>query len=233
MIDIHTHCLPGIDDGAADVSESIKMLEESKRQGVRVCVATPHCTLHQPMGLKEFLSDRDRAWNCLKTEIERTKAEVPEILLGAEVYLDHDISDFPELEKLCIGKTNYMLVEFSRESITPMVPEWLYSLTVRGIKPIVAHIDRYFNWEEILNATSGTEIVCQINADNFLSFFGRRHVKRIIEYGFDYIISSDMHNMVDRVTNMKEAYKKSRRMFPALTEEMFWSNAYNILKYDI
>lgn len=233
MIDIHTHCLPGIDDGAADVSESIKMLEESSRQGVKVCVATPHCVLHQPMGLKEFLSDRDRAWNELKAEIERTKAEVPEILLGAEVYLDHDISDFPELEKLCIGETNYMLVEFSRETITPMVPEWLYSLTVRGIKPIVAHIDRYFNWEEILNATAGTEIVCQINADNFLSFFGRRHIKRIIEYGFDYIISSDMHNMDNRVTKMAEAYKKCSRMFPALTEDMFRCNAYNILKGDI
>ena len=233
MIDIHTHCLPGIDDGASSVSESIKMLEESRKQGVRVVVATPHCALHHPLALDEFMANRKKAYSALNAEMEKSNAELPRIMLGAEVYLDHDISDVDNIEKLCIGSTNYMLVEFSRESISPLVPEWLYSLNVRGIKPIVAHIDRYFEWEEILNLISGTDITFQINADAFLSFFGKRHVKKIIEYGFDYIVSSDMHNMDERVTRMKEAYKRSKRTFPHLTKEMFWDNAYEIIKGDL
>lgn len=233
MIDIHTHCLPEIDDGAKNVDESVKMLIDSRKQGVRAVVATPHCVLHHPMGLKEFLSDRERAFNKLKTKMENTEEELPKILLGAEVYLDHDISDFPELEKLCIGSTDYMLVEFSRETLSPLIPEWLYALNVRGIKPILAHIDRYYEWEGILNFTAGTEVVYQINAENFLSFFGRRRVKRILEYGCDYIVSSDMHNMDERPTKMKEAYNKSMKLFPTLTSKMFWDNAYEMLKKDI
>lgn len=233
MIDIHTHCLPGIDDGASDVSESIKMLEESRRQGVRLVVATPHCTLHHPMAVSEFLANRERAFSLLEDEIKKTKSTIPIILKGAEVYLDHDISDIDGIEKLCIGNTNYMLVEFSRETVSPMVPEWLYSLNVKGIKPVVAHIDRYFEWEEILNLVSGTDIMFQINADVFLSFFGRRHVKKILEYGFDYIVSSDMHNMEERITRMKEAKKKISRTFPNLTKELLWDNAYEIIKGDL
>lgn len=233
MIDIHTHCLPGIDDGAKDAEESIKMLIDSRQQGVRVAVATSHCVLHHPMGLKEFLSDRERAFDKLKKEMGNVEEDLPKILLGAEVYLDHDISDFPNLEKLCIGSTNYMLVEFSRETLSPLIPEWLYALNVRGIKPIVAHIDRYYEWERILEFTPGTEVVYQINAENFLTFFGRRHVKRILEYGNDYIVSSDMHNMDERPSKMKEAYNKSIKLFPTLTKKMFWDNAYEILKRDI
>ncbi|MBQ7040261.1 MAG: hypothetical protein IJN39_06805 [Clostridia bacterium] len=233
MIDIHTHCLPGLDDGASDVNESMEMLIDSRKQGVRVCVATSHCTLHHPLGLKEFISGRELAWQKLKAKMEQTEAELPKVLLGAEVYLDHDISDFPELEKLCIGTTNYMLVEFSRETMSPLIPDWLYELTVRGIKPIVAHLDRYMEWEDILNLTTGTDIIYQLNADNFMSFFGRRHIKKILEYERNYIISSDMHNTSERASKMHDAYKKSIKMFPSLTKKMFWDIGYEIIKKDI
>lgn len=234
MIDIHTHCLPGLDDGSPDTKTSIEMLAGSRKQGVRACFATPHCVLHHPMGLSEFLHNRERSYKRLLDVVEDTDEKLPKIILGAEVYLDHDISEYEDLEKLCLGNTKYMLLEFSREGINPvMVTEWLYSLTVRGIKPVIAHVERYFEWEEIINRTIGMGYIYQLNAENFLSFFGRRYMKKIIEYGQDYIVASDMHNTADRSSKMREAYQKSLKMFPKLTKSMFWDNAYEIIKEDI
>ena len=110
MIDRHCHILPGVDDGAKDVNESVAMLKESYNQGVRYCVSTSHCKLRTAGAMENFIEKRQKAYDVL---IEATKdIKIPRIILGAEVYLDNDISKYPDVEKLCIEGTKYMLVEF-------------------------------------------------------------------------------------------------------------------------
>lgn len=226
LIDLHSHYLSGIDDGAKNVGESIKMLSDSFRQGVRLSVATPHCTIHRSEDIERFLKIRQHSIERLNSERERKSVTLPGQLCGAEIYLDNNINAYPDIEKLCIGETNLLLVEFPLEKYNHACADWLHSLNLTGIRPVVAHIDRYIFWQEMLNDFQGLDIVYQINAARFLSFSGRRLIKKLLKYHLFYVVSSDMHNMQNRSCNMNDAYEKAEKWLgkkAALT--LFQTNA--------
>ena len=121
-------------------------------------------------------------------------------------------------------------MEFPRGIINSNVAEWLYNLTTVGLKPILAHVDRYDQKAVEELEIFELDIVFQINAENFLSFGGRRAVKRLLTYDRRFVVSSDMHNMTTRPCNMGEAREKSRRKFDAgVTDELFEKNGAQIL----
>ena len=170
MIDIHTHCLPYIDDGAKNLTESKALLRDSFEQGVSVCVATPHCVVHGNDAISAFLNRREQSYNALVSSVLCDGEKYPKIYLGAEVLLDHDISQYPDIKKLCIANTNYMLLEFPHMVQSKETFDWLYSLTILGIKPIIAHIERYPNHNEMIPDFSDIDLLYQINASSLLGF---------------------------------------------------------------
>lgn len=229
MIDLHSHCIPGVDDGAKTVDESLQMLEDSFRQGVTICAATPHCILHRPEGIDEFLKRRTAGAEVLQKAMASGNAEYPKLIFGAEIYLDNDISAFDKTEKLCIGDTPYILVEFPTERYNPRCTEWLYSLTLKGMKPVIAHVDRYSFRKRLMEELRGVELVYQINATRFLSMVGRKMVKEILQSSDKCFVSSDMHNTKTRPCNMRAAYEKAVKKFPEQAENLFGLNAGKML----
>ncbi len=227
MIDLHTHFLPGIDDGAKNVDMSMEMLTESFDQGVRRCVATPHCRLHHRDSIDRFLRRRRESAEEVKLKLGEKQ---PEIILGAEVYLDHDISKYPGIEKLCIGESRYMLIEFPHMVQDARTSEWIYELAMVGIKPIIAHIDRYPAWDTLVKEMVGIKVWRQINAEAFLSFKGRRLIDRLMKSDNDFIVSSDMHNVSTRACNMKKAYDKAFKKYGTEAEKLFYGNAAGIVE---
>ena len=226
LIDLHSHYLPGIDDGAKNTDESIKMLSDSFRQGVRLSVATPHCTIHRSEDIERFLKIREQSIEQLNFEKEKKNVRLPGQLYGAEIYLDNNINTYSDIEKLCIGETNLLLVEFPLEKYNHACADWLHALNLKGIRPVVAHIERYMFWQEMLNDFQGLDIVYQINAARFLSFSGRRFIKKLLKYHLFYIVSSDMHNMQNRSCNMSDAYKKAEKWLGKKTAlKLFQTNA--------
>ena len=141
MIDIHTHILPCLDDGAKDKAEALEMLNMLKKQGVTQVALTPHYYAKK-QSVEDFLRARENAF-------DKIRAEIPDgltVRLGAEVHLS-GVND-PSDELLCelaITGTNCVLVEL------PFFGKWLSSLFSRledfvyatGYTPIVAHIERY------------------------------------------------------------------------------------------
>lgn len=230
MIDLHSHALPQIDDGAKNVETSIKMLRESFSQGVELCALTPHCVLHQPDSLDNFLAKRKVSFELLQEKISQTNLSVPQLRLGAEVYFDNDISQYEGIEKLCIEGTNLLLVEFPMKNISRKSYEWLYSLTLKGITPLIAHVDRYQCYDAFINDFSDLDVVYQLNAENFLSFFARQHIKKILKNEEKFIVSSDMHNLEDRPCNMKAAFLRAEKMLGAVkAKRLFRKNAADLL----
>ncbi len=229
MIDIHTHCLPEFDDGAKDCDESRAMLEDSFRQGVEICVATPHCVVHESESIADFIQARNEAFEKLKRSVESVKDKCPEILLGAEVYLDNDISKYQDVRALCIGNTRYMLTELPSNTNHRVLSEWLYNLQMCDIKPIIAHIDRCKNWREVINEVSAVNVLYQVNASRFLSFEGRRLIKKLLEHTGEFIVSSDMHNMTSRKCNMQQAREKALKKYGGTADDMFGNTARKIL----
>lgn len=226
MIDLHSHVLPGVDDGAKDLSESIAMLSDSFNQGVRVCAATPHCVLHKPSSLDDFIEKRSRG---MKTLAPHLTDEMPKVLTGAEVYLDNDINNYNNVEKLCLEGTDYIMLEFPVDKANPRWAEWIYNLNRKGIKVLVAHVDRYMEWEKMMADFKGLDVKYQVNASRFLEFASGRLVKSLMAYGHDYIISSDMHNMTRRRCNMAKAYEKAKKKYGDYAQKLFCGNAENIL----
>ncbi len=229
FIDMHTHFLPKIDDGAADVEISLSMLEESVRQGVELCVATPHCILRDNSCIDKFINDRQKSLEILLNEQKKRQICVPRILLGAEVYLDNDISKFEGIERLCVEGTRIMLIELPEGKLTRRSAERLYNLNLLNIHPLLAHIERNNINAEFFAELSELDIDYQINAYLFLSFIGRRKLKNIISLNQNLIVSSDMHNTDNRCCDLSSAYNIAISKMPESADALFYNNALQLL----
>ena len=217
--DLHTHILHGVDDGAKNEKECFDMLFDSFNQGVDCCALTPHCIIHSETAIEDFLQKRNFIFDTLKNKLEGK--DVPKIFLGAEVYTDHDISEHKDIEKLRIGSTPYILVEPSFKTKYEWLADTVYSLNLKGLIVIIAHIDRYPMWREIMRELEGLKVIYQINASRFLSFMGRRIIKKLLRYEEHFIVSTDMHNMTTRRCNIKEAFEKASKMDKTVAKNLF------------
>ena len=207
IVDFHSHILPGIDDGSPDINTSIHMLRALLKDGVDICLATPHFYCDNE-SVEDFLIKRDSAHNKLLKEVWNTK--LPLIKLGAEVLYSPVLTRVPDLKELCIEGTNYLLLELPYSKITPQMVSDIESLIeVHQITPIIAHAERYLNFTSFNNLTSVLEldVLSQVNCDSLLRFGSRHHACKLIKAGYIHLIGSDAHNMTSRPPRMKEAFK--------------------------
>ncbi|NLB80052.1 MAG: hypothetical protein GX800_00210 [Clostridiaceae bacterium] len=232
MIDFHTHIIPFVDDGAKDLAEAIKMLYMLKSQGVKTVVATPHYN-DSRIDIDGFLMLRNAAYLKLQQEIAQKGHDLPEVILGAEVFLSYEVIHNDGLSKLCIGDTNYLLVEVPSN----VWFEWIYDFTdylisQKNIKPIIAHFERYaFVNRDIdrFNNIKESDVVIQVNADAFLNFRMKKTAHRLVENGLLHIIASDTHNTTDRKPVILEAKKQIVKKYGEKKWEEICNNAREIL----
>lgn len=212
MIDFHTHVLHNIDDGAADLDTSVAMLEEAYASGTKVVVVSPHYYPRLESGLEKFLEERDARYTELKQAC--VGRAVPELRLAAEVNVCAQFSSFDRIKELCLEGTDYMLLEM------PFVPweEWMiecvYNLTVKGIKPIMVHIDRYLHYPTAaLAALNELNPLYQISSEALLSHSYRKIVFDLFKSGKAHVLGSDMHNLRIRKNTLSQGYEQLRSRF--------------------
>lgn len=203
MIDIHSHVLPGIDDGSKNVEESLAMLRSSARQGIGCVAATPH---FYPMenSPERFLERREAAAERLRAAWE---PGLPKLLLGAEVYYFTGISQAKELDALCLGGTLLLLEMPFCPWTERMAAETIALREQRGLNVVLAHIERYFRWQskwlwaELLDRG----LLMQCNADFFLDWRTKRKARKMLSEGGIHLLGSDAHNMTSRPPRMGAA----------------------------
>ena len=227
MIDLHSHYLPGIDDGAKDTKDSLRMLAEAFKQGVKLCAGTPHAVVHSNEDIDVFLKSRHES-------IERLLSgpisePIPKLIYGAEVFLDNDVSQYSDIKKLCIGDTDLLLVELSTRKYNPNYSEWLYSLNLIGIVPILAHIERYPYFEEFVAELDDVNVAFQMNCKTILKYRWRKYLIERSLPGANYLVSSDMHDMSFRKCRMKKAYDKVNKRYDHIAEQLFGGTASRLL----
>lgn len=137
MIDIHSHLLPGVDDGSADIGTSVAVLERFARQGVDVLVCTPH--------LEASNADRaPHAQHCaILADLVAAAPAKPELRLGWEIMLDRPGCDLSS-PTLSLGGARAVLVEFPRAYLPVGTTEELDRIRRSGVVPVVAHPERYY-----------------------------------------------------------------------------------------
>ncbi len=203
MTDFHAHILPGLDDGARDVTESLALLSLQKAQGIETVIATPH--YYHDIPVTEFLEARSRALEALSAA---KSDDMPRLLPAAEVLLYYGLSQEESLASLCIPGTNYLLVEMPFSPWNYWVYEELYNLQGAGVTPVLAHIERYVpkvaRFSEVKKLLEMGYIV-QFNAESLLKRSSRRWVRKIIQNGAKGILGSDCHSIDQRPPMIAQA----------------------------
>ncbi|MFL0194292.1 tyrosine-protein phosphatase [Clostridium sp. WILCCON 0269] len=140
MIDIHSHILPGVDDGSKSMDETLKMLKLAESDGIKTIVATPHFYRGY---YENSYEDIMKLGQQVKILAKEENIDV-DIGLGQEVFLDKYTPKNYKLGKIeCIEGTDYMLIEFPMTVLPKDALDIVYELQVIGIRPILAHPERY------------------------------------------------------------------------------------------
>lgn len=208
MIDIHTHLLPKLDDGSSSVDESKKMLSILSEQGVDTIVATPHFYI-DGTEIDYFLELRKKSFDALLAETDKDR---PSIALGAEVEFSSGLYTMDNIEKLCISGTRYMLLEMPFSAWSGYLYKTLSKLyTARGIKPIIAHAERYFEFQqdepaEILRRLKESGAQIQINSSFLTNKQTRRLALKLVKQGLVGFMGSDCHNLDTRPPQLREGF---------------------------
>lgn len=218
-IDFHTHILPGMDDGAETVQQSIKMLRILRKQGVDRVALTPHFYAHRE-SVDSFLDRRQTAFEQLQKAIGHEK--MPRLLLGAEVSLECDLEEVGGLEKLCLQDTPYLMLELPiHYHYMPWMLENALSLcNANHTLPMLAHIDRYigiYTDEHLENIVMDSDALVQINTSSLLHHAIRKKVLTWIKSGRPVILGSDAHNTSSRKPRFKKGIQILSRRVPATT----------------
>ena len=137
MIDVHTHLLPGVDDGSPSAEVSIPILERFAADGVQIVVCTPHLDAS-----RAEVAPYERHLEILNA-LRARAVHSPELRLGWEIMLDRPGADLRD-KRLSLGGSSAVLVEFPRMMIPPNASEELFRLRMSGIVPVLAHPERYF-----------------------------------------------------------------------------------------
>jgi protein-tyrosine phosphatase len=214
IIDMHSHILPGVDDGSRSTEESAQMMRQELEHGVRKMVATPHFYA-QKDSVNAFLERRSRSRQRLMEAIQGEPFSQIELRSGAEVYYFDGIGHASMLPKLCIEGTDSILLEMPFCQWTmQMYEELVEILEDQHIDVILAHIERYYEyqkdksvWEEIFSLP----VTPQINAESFLKWKYRRKCFGFLGEGYEAVLGSDCHNMTSRQPNLAQAREAVRK----------------------
>ncbi|MCQ2416642.1 MAG: capsular polysaccharide biosynthesis protein [Oscillospiraceae bacterium] len=213
MIDAHIHILPGMDDGSDSVETSRQMLDILQKQGVATIIATPHFYAHREKSLAAYLEKREKAYAALDAPAN--------MLLGAEVAIEHGISKLEGIEQLAIQGTNLILLEYPYTGYSPWMGEELHEIAVTyKLQPVIAHIHRYLSFypKDVMEQVLKTKAIFQINNEAFGNFRERRFVRRLIKDEYPVIFGSDSHNLKNRKPNWDLLLRKVRK--PVIAEAM-------------
>ena len=234
MIDFHSHFLPKMDDGAKSIEESLEMLKKSKESGVDTVVSTSHCyAFDGSQDIQSFLARRKEAYAEVLNGIKGKEGDYPEIVLGCEVHLVPNLSTFPEIKELCIENTDYLLLEMPSSEWKDEDFEEIYYITKLGIKPIIAHIDRYFDMEKKFSDLFSLKLLFQANAEGFIAHDTRRKLVGLFEQDALHILGSDMHNTTSRPPNLAEGYAVIEKKFGREYSRYLKLSSHKILKNEI
>jgi protein-tyrosine phosphatase len=233
FVDIHTHLLFGVDDGAVDLQQSMELLAMARENGTTAVVMTPHHRGRFRKNTAEFLRQRFAQLQ------EQVKNEIPDmkLYLGNEAAHERELGDkVAEGRVLSLNDSNYVLLEFDFNSSRIQVMEETMSLIGSGYTPIIAHAERYDIFHK--NKKLAEELLyvgalIQLNADSILGkcgFATKRVCHRLLKKGMVHFVASDAHDVKERPPVLKECFDYvSKRYGEDYAWSIFRDNALDLL----
>ena len=209
MIDIHTHILPGVDDGSPHMEDSLQMAAMAASSGSRALIATPHS--NQEGRFENFYSEElEREFAALQEEIRLAGIPIA-VYPGMEIFASGDIG-----EKITGGRliglnfSRYYLVEFYFDETPAVIKHCTDEIFAAGGIPLIAHPERYFcvqDRPELVYDWLQQGCLAQINKGSLFGRFGesaRRAAETLLFNGLVTCIGSDAHSPFRRTTHVAE-----------------------------
>lgn len=215
MVDIHSHILPGVDDGSPDVETSLKMLQQAKNAGTQAVVLTPH--------VNRFGDGRNLAGEIIDIFEDFKQKTIEEnigvdVFFGGEVFCTGNVLDFAAQGLLpTINHSRYMLVEFNFQEKMNYMMHTLMVLNEMGYVPIVAHPERYDcikeNSLDVLNLMNAGALI-QVNKGSLAGDFGAKCKDvawDLVYRRMAHFVATDSHNLDGRNTEMDFVFDAVRK----------------------
>lgn len=195
--DMHSHLIPGIDDGAKDMDQTIAMLAKFESLGYKKVVTTPHIMTDSfPNNPEIILSGLEK----VKNEIKKVGIEI-EIEAAAEYYFDETLMPKIKNKELLTFGDNYVLVEFAFHSPPQFLDQLFFELKTHGYRPVIAHFERYLYYLGKIDKAEkwrSEGINIQINLNSLFGQYGpevQKQVEKLIDEGqFDFV-GTDCHRI--------------------------------------
>lgn len=207
--DVHSHLIPGIDDGAKTMDESIELIREQYALGIRKFITTPHIMSDYFKNTPEIiLGGLEEVRSVLKVE----KIDV-EISAAAEYYIDDGFVRKLEREKLLTFGDNYLLVEISYINCPDNLKDVIFNIQLNHYKVILAHPERYPYWYKKFDEYKqlrDSGVLLQINFNSLSGYYGdgaKMIAEKLIDNDMVDLIGSDMHH-TKHVEAMKRVCKE-------------------------
>ena len=195
--DVHSHFIPGIDDGAQKMEDSISLIDEFYKLGYKKVITTPHILTDGYKNTPEIiLSGLEKVRVALKHE------QIPiQIEAAAEYYLDFDFERKLEHEKLLTFGGKYLLFEVSYINPPDNLDQIIFKLLTNGYKPVLAHPERYNFWHnkfEKYEQLKENGVLLQLNINSLTGYYSRSTKKiaeQLIEKNMISFLGSDCHHV--------------------------------------
>ena len=209
MIDIHTHIIPGVDDGSPNLETSITMIKHEIEIGVTEIIATPH---HIYKRYEKSVEEIKSQFELLKNEVEKQNLPI-NLYLGQEICYTHreDILGMLKSGKLLtLNNTNKVLLEFSFHREPEDLMDIIYNFGVNGYEVIIAHVERY-TWMNLdkVKALRVEGAKIQINSNSYLGQEGFKEkwfVKKLLKHDLVDYVASDTHSF--RPSTLDKSFQK-------------------------
>lgn len=233
MIDLHSHILPGIDDGAQNLDDSLNLARKAVEQGITHLLCTPH---HHNGKYINHKTDVMSDVNTLQSELD-TRGIPLTIFASQEVRINGDLLQQIEDDDIlfCDASNRYLLVEFPTAEAPSYAIRMMEELRARGIIPIIAHPERNGTFRKDPNKLiEFLDIGClaQLTAPSIIGIFGKdikKTAKVMIENGLVQMVASDAHHVDKRTFYLKEAYEEITKHHGEETTDYFMAVAKGII----
>ena len=224
MVDIHSHVLPGLDDGSPDLETSVAMCKIWAEEGVTDVVGTPHLSDQFDYNLERNLE--------LRAQLQAAVGPQPRLMTGCDFHFSEPNLNllFKDPKRYTINQKNYLLVENSNYGLPPNMDQLFFQLRSRGVVPVLTHPERNAIWQQdtaLLRKVADNGVI-QVTAGSITGRFGHRAQKHALEWlrlGLVHVIASDAHNVDKRPPRMKEAFATvAKETSPEVAELLFQDN---------
>ena len=229
MIDIHSHLLPGIDDGSESLEISLQMARDAVADGVTHALMTPH---HMNGRYVNHASDVIKLTADFQTELNN--ANIPltvfpsqEVRINGGLLSALDDGDILTTDE----QGTYILIEFPSDDVPAFTMDMLFQIQQRGLVPIIVHPERntrLMKEPQLLNDMVSRGAYAQVTASSYVGTFGKAVTafsEDIIANGLAHLFASDAHHIPGRKYNMRAAFDKLTKQYGQSMVNEFDNNA--------